>query len=44
MLRIHGDRNILLTQLMAQWAELQLQVPHQLRPPLLLPIRPHRPE
>jgi hypothetical protein len=44
MLRINGDRNTLLAHLMAQWAEQQLQIPQQLRPRLLPPIRRPRPE
>ncbi|MFN9610695.1 MAG: hypothetical protein ACK546_00860 [bacterium] len=44
MLRIHGDRNTLLAQLMAPWAEQQLQIPQRLRPGLLPPIRRPQPE
>ena len=41
---IYGDRNSLLSHLMAQWAEQQLQIPQRLRPHLLPPIRRPRPE
>ena len=44
MLLIHSDRNTLLTDLVAEWAEQQLQIPQRLRPPLLPPIRRPQPE
>jgi hypothetical protein len=38
MLRIHGDRDSLLSALAAHWADQQLQIPPTLKP-LLRPIR-----